>query len=237
MDDARTGYLPGNNGTSVTDKSRERSPRPGEINKKMRLHDAFNASKMEAVSAPTSNEGRALRAFDELFGKLFAQKRGPKEISEVTYGGCKKSAVCWDWALFGATEQERVDPRISEDPFNVAPHNNCSEKNIALQKMLTAIGFEVDNSSDLKIVAYFDSPAKGQETSNPVWEHIEFVYKDFITITKGLEEDLKANTGSTPLEGRIAIEVGVKPGSLTAAHLDAIEELAKGDIQRLDTSD
>ena len=90
-------------------------------------------------------------------------------------------------------------------------------------------GFGLEDASDLKARAWFT--VKNGAT---VFNHLEMVYDDAITITKGIDEDLYAIEGETEMpKGDAQVDVGIDPETLSEQHRAALEGLYDAELEEV----
>ncbi|MCH8621990.1 hypothetical protein [Undibacterium sp. TS12] len=196
------------------------APAPGERAVRQRLLQSATQSTQAVTPIAQVAQQGALEILESLSQKLKNHPGAEDGVVQVNYHGCDLGAVCWNWVLHGAEDGIHSDPRPDTGARILRP-NSTSAKTRDLENMLKSHGFELNEQSNLKVVAYYEAALRKGGSSNPVWNHVEFEYDDQITITKGSGEALKANTGETDMPGMAPIKIGIEASSLKDAHLKA----------------
>ena len=181
---------------------------------------------------PKALAARALAALDTIGEKL----RDADPELKITTAVCDSQAVCWNWALYGGAEATAADPRVylyeesqkkkkkGSEPPAVRERDKDTKK---IQAVLAWRGMREDDESRLTLVVYAIGRNKGDF---PHWEYRWADATDpeqYITITKGIDEELKAFNGDSVVEGATATTFKVSLDSLSEAHVRALEDMAR----------
>lgn len=207
------------------DEENGEDPRGGDASKKAHLVEP----------CPKALAVRALAALDTIGEKL----RDADPELKITTAVCDSQAVCWNWALYGGAEAMADDPRVylyeesqkkkkkGSEPPAVRERDKDTKK---IQAVLAWRGMREDDESRLTLVVYAIGRNKGDF---PHWEYRWADANDpeqYITITKGINEDLKAFNGDSVVAGASPTTFKVSLDSLSEAHVLALEDLAKNPV-------
>lgn len=215
-----------------TSRKRSRDEAAEEGNGDQGNEGAGSKKKRLVEPCPISLANRALAALDTIAAKL--QNAEPEE--KITTAVCDSQAVCWNWALYGGSEATAADPRVylyeegqkerTESPA-VRPNDSNARK---IRAVLDWRGMREDEESRLVLIVY---AMRGDKGNFPHWEYRWTDASDptqYITITKGIDEDLKAFNGDSVVKKTTRTPFKIALDSLSEKHVLALEDLAKNPV-------
>jgi hypothetical protein len=222
----------------VTSKKRSREgseepAREGHATKRTHLEDRDSSQPVEACPLPLLE--RARNALDAIAGKLKLEEAS----ATITTETCNLEAVCWNWALYGGANATEADPRVYlADEYQKKKNENPTVRrgDSNLKKIKAVLGwrnYTQDEESPLQLVVYV---IKGDPGNFPHWELRWTDDEGYITLTKGIGENLKAFNGDSVVDRTSTSTLNISLASLTPHHVLALEDLAKNDVVRPSSS-